>query len=268
MYTAANASVVAQAKVDTIANNLANVNTPGFKRTLLQVQSLPTTELYRIQNDPGKLANMRTSGVPVQVPVGPLGFGSEVYDTPAIFDQGPMQATGNPLDVALSGTGFFAVRNAQTGAISYTRDGSFVQNAQGQLLTMTGDAVLDANGAAITLQPQSTVSIDRAGTITTTTNQGGVPQTAQAGKLGIYEFGNLTALRPQGASKFIDAGAQPQPAANTTVLQGKLEQSNASVVGSIVDLIVNQRWFDANNKMIQTQDAEVGNAINVVGKSS
>lgn len=260
MYTAASGAIVAQANVDVIANNLANVNTAGFKRTLMQIESSAKTELFRNQTDPGMASNARTPGVSAHVSIGALGFGSKIYDTPAIFDQGAIAQTGNKLDVALAGPGFFAVRDGVTGGVRYTRDGSFIKNAQGGLVTSNGDPVLGANGQPIVLQQQGDVAIDTAGNV----QSNGAP----AGKIAVFEFRNLAALRPEGANKFIDSGAIPQVATNTTVLQGAQEKSNGDVVRSMVDLITNERWFDANEKAIQTQDDSVVQAINVVGKNS
>jgi flagellar basal body rod protein FlgG len=191
--------------------------------------------------------------------IGGLGSGSHVFDTPAIFDQGALQTTGNPLDVALQGSGFFAVRTPQ-GQLAYTRDGSFLRTAQNQLVTSSGAAVLDAQGNPITIPPQGDVQISRTGAITS----GGAP----VAQLGVFEFANLTNLRPQGGNTFIDAGAIPQAAAQTTVLQGSQEKSNADVVRSMVDLITNERWFDANENMVQQQDQLTSLAVGTVGRST
>lgn len=259
LYTAAAGSVVAQSNVDVIANNLANVNTSGFKRTLMQIESVPKMALFRDQVDPGHAPGSRNDGVAVRTPVGALGFGSRIYDTPAVFEQGPIQQTGNVMDFALSGPGFFAVRDA-TGATRYTRAGSFVQNAQNRIVTTDGDAVLGANGQPLTLQPQKTLSVDKQGNV--------FSDGAPVGQLAVFEFKNLTTLRPQGADKFINSGAAPVRATQTTVLQGAQEKSNAAVIPAMVGLIANERWFDVNQKMIQTQDDEVGQAIQTVGKSA
>ncbi len=143
MYSSTSGALVAQAAVDTIANNLANVNTAGFKRTLLQVQSQPERELFRFQTDPGRVPNARVDGVATQQSIGTLGTGAQVYDTPADFQQGPIAATGNDLDVALSGPGFFALR-AGNGALRYTRDGTFLRDGNGFLTAQNGDRVLGA----------------------------------------------------------------------------------------------------------------------------
>ncbi len=280
LYTAATGAIVAQANVDVIANNLANVNTAGFKRTLMQVESSPTVTISRDQTDPGKSDDGRTNGVPTRTTVGQLGFGARIYDTPTIFEQGPIEETGNSMDVALSGPGFFAVRDA-AGNIGYTRGGSFVQNAQNQLVTSDGDAVMGSNGQPVSLAAGN-VTLDLQGNVSQNGKpagklavvavkidpRGGVTANGvPSGQLAVYEFKNLTNLRPQGGDKFVNSGDAPQPATQTTVLQGAQEKSNANVVSSMVALIANERWFDANQKMIQTQDTEVNAAITTIGKT-
>ena len=259
MYTAVSGALVAQSAVDVIANNLANVNTAGFKRALLQVQAQPQSEIDRYQTDPGKAPNARIPGIPAVAYVGTMGSGAQVYDTPAIFEQGAIASTGNDLDVALSGPGFFAVRNA-AGAVRYTRDGAFQRDANGYLTAQNGDRVLDRSGAAIVLPAQGQIQIGRDGAVTS----GG----AQLAQLNVVEFANPNALRPEGDSRFVDTGAAGARAAtNTTALQGSLESSNANVVRSMVDLIANERWFDANEKVIQTEDDATGVAISTVGRT-
>jgi flagellar basal-body rod protein FlgF len=255
MYTAASGALVAQSAVDTIANNLANVNTAGFKRTLLQVQAQPHRDLYRFQTDPGK----NPAGVPAQVPIGALGSGAQVFDTPADFSQGLISVTGNDLDVALSGPGFFAIR-AGNGALRYTRDGAFVRDQNGYLTAQNGDRVLGRGGAPVVLPQSGKVGIAADGAISV---DGQIYD-----RLNVVEFANTANLRPEGSNRFVDAGAGVAAARNTSTLQGSLEKSNADVVRSMVDLIANQRWFDANEKSIQTQDDAVGQAVQTVGRTN
>ncbi|MGZ3496508.1 MAG: flagellar basal-body rod protein FlgF [Vulcanimicrobiaceae bacterium] len=257
LYTAAAGALVAQSQADVIANNLANVDTSGFKQTLLQVQSAPEMNLYRFQTDPGQDSSKRTPGVSVAQPIGALGTGAEVYDTPAVFGQGALEHTGNDLDLAIQGNAFFATQTPQ--GIRYTRDGQFARDPQGYLVTMDGSRVLGHNGAIIL--PQGGVQVGQDGTIT---------QNGRAiDQLRIAQFANLTALRPEGDNRFVDTGAaRPTPSTASTVNQGFLEKSNANVVRSMVDLITAQRWFEANEKVIQTQDQEAGLAISAVGRSS
>ena len=255
MYTAASGALVAQSAVDTIANNLANVNTNGFKRSLLQVQSQPLVGLYRIQTDPAV-----NGGAPTRVSIGALGTGAQVYDTPADFQQGLIATTGNDLDVALSGAGFFALRDGN-GALKYSRDGSFMRDQNGYLTASNGDRVLGAGGAPILLPASGKVGIGRDGTLTV--------DGRTYDRLNVVEFANVANLRPEGANRFADTGgAGPRAATNTTALQGSLEKSNADVVRSMVDLIANERWFQANEKSIQTQDDAVAQAVQTVGRST
>lgn len=262
LYTSASGALVAQANVDLIANNLANVNTGGFKRSLMQVGSVQTMPLYRVQTDPGQVPDSAVPGVPTITPVGPLGFGSQVLDTPTDFEQGTLEQTGNALDVAIQGKGFFAIQTPQ--GVRYTRDGNFERNAQGILVTQDGNLVLGQNGA-ITIPPDGTVQIDAHGAISV--QQAGQPAT-QIDQLQLTQFANPTMLRPQGNNLFVDVGAQPSPDAQSAVSQGMLEKSNADVVRSMVDLITNERWFDANEKSIATQDTANQQVIEQVGRVS
>jgi len=256
MYTAASGALVAQSAVDTIANNLANVNTAGFKRTLLQVQSQPERDVYRFQTDP---ARSGAAGVATQQLIGAMGTGAQVYDTPADYAQGTIAATGNDLDVALSGPGFFAVRDGN-GNVRYTRDGAFLRDQNGFLTAQNGSRVLGGNATPIVLPATGQVQIGRDGTVSV--------DGRAYDRLGVVEFANPAALRPEGANNFVDTGAGVRAATNTTALQGSLEKSNADVIRSMVDLIANERWFDANEKSIQTQDDAVGQAITTVGRTS
>ncbi|HET7814199.1 MAG TPA: flagellar basal-body rod protein FlgF [Candidatus Baltobacteraceae bacterium] len=244
LYTAASGALVAQAQADTIANNLANVNTTGFKRTLLQVQSARPMDVY--------LTAKSSSSY-----VGSLGTGAEVGDTPAVFEQGSLKSTGNPLDTALMGNGFFSVQTPA--GVRYTRDGQFARDNNGLLVTLDGNRVLGRNGP---------IQLGN-GDVTVAQNGDVMQNNRVVDTLRIVQFQNPTAVRPEGDSLFADTGAaNPQLDTATSVHQGFLENSNANVVRSMVDLITAQRWFDANQKVIQTQDTANGYAIANVGRSS
>jgi flagellar basal-body rod protein FlgG len=261
MYSAAAGALVAQASIDTIANNLANVDTTGFKRQLLQAESQPTLQVYRFQTDPGQVPENRLPGVPTQTPVGPLGLGAQIYGTPTIFEQGQISSNGNTLSFALSGPGFFAIRSARTGQTTYTRDGLFMRDANGNLATVDGNAVLDPNGQTIPLPALGKIEVDRRGNI----NVNGVV----TGQIGTFQFTNVQALQPQGAANYVaPPAAGVTPSTTTSVLQYAEEKSNGDVITSIVGLITNERWFDANEKSISTQDDATNQAIAIVGKSS
>lgn len=256
LYTAASGALVAESQADVISNNLANVNTNGFKRTLLQVQSAPEMGLFRRQMDPSG----NPGGAASNSFVGSLGFGSQVLDTPAVFEQGALAQTGNPLDMAIQGNAFFAIQTPQ--GVRYTRDGQFAQDPTGKLVTMDGNVVLGNNNTPVQLQPNGgPVQVDASGNVT----QNG----RLAGTISLVQFANLTQVRPEGDNRFVAMNAaQPsQATAGSTVHQGFLERSNANVVRSMVDLITAQRWFEANQKVMQEQDQANGWAIETVANS-
>jgi flagellar basal-body rod protein FlgF len=245
--------------IDVTANNIANANTLGFKRALLQVEAQPSREIFRYQTDPGRVPLNRLDGIPTQEAVGQLGNGAQIYDTPTNFEQGTISLTANDLDFALYGPGFFAVRDAQ-GAVRYTRDGSFVRTAGGLLATVAGDTVLDPQLQPIVLPAVGRIAGEQNGVLSVNS----VP----FGKLGVFQFRNINALRSLGSNRFTDNGAAGViPDNNTAVFQGAQEKSNFDVVRGIVDLITAQRWFDANEKVIQSQDDATGIAISQVGRT-
>jgi flagellar basal-body rod protein FlgF len=267
LYTAASGALVAESMADNVANNLANADTTGFKQALLQIQSSPTMDIYRIQTDPGTTPGNPLPGVSVAQAVGPLGSGSQVYDTPTNFEQGPLAATGNPYDLAISGSAnaFFTI--ATPNGIRYTRDGEFVPDSQGVLRTKDGNAVLGVNGQQIQI-PQN-VTANAAAPVVIGTD-GTIYQNGQsAGQIAITSFNSLLNVRPEGTNNFATTGnAGPAAATGVSVQQGFVEKSNGNVVRSMVDLINAERWFEANEKSAKTQDDATNTAISVVAKTS
>jgi flagellar basal-body rod protein FlgF len=221
--------------------------------------------IYRVQTDPGTTPGTTVPGKSVSDYVGQLGFGSYVYDTPADYQQGSLQQTDAPLDMAISGPGFFTIATAN--GIRYTRDGSFIRNANDQLVTKDGDLVLGTNGP-ITI-PDGKVSIGQNGTVNVQDPNVPSIEASTVGTLRITDFANLNGLRPEGSSLFVDSGvASPYADTTSTVTQGYVEQSNANVITNMVGLITSQQWFDANSKMIQTQDTLNSESISSVGQNS
>ncbi len=270
LYTSASGALVAQSMADNVASNLANVNTSGFKQTLLQVQSTPSLDIYRIQTDPGKTPGKSLPGRSVAQEVGLLGTGVQVYDTPTQFDQGGLQNTGNPLDVAISSNAnaFFTIQTPN--GVRYTRDGEFAEDGQGYLRTRDGNLVLSTQGQAIQLQPTGgPITIQSDGTIyQNSTSATAGSQSTAVGQLQLTQFNSLLNLRPEGANNFNPSGnAGPATATNVTLQQGYIESSNSNVVKSMVDLITAERWFDANEKSVKTQDDATNSAIAMVGKT-
>jgi flagellar basal-body rod protein FlgF len=261
LYTAASGALVAQSMADNVANNLANIDTSGFKQTLLQIQSAPTLDIYRIQTDPGQTPQHALAGHSVAPHVGSLGTGSSIYDTPEDFSQGALQETNNKYDLAITGSpnAFFTVQTPQ--GIRYTRDGQFTVDGNNNLTTLDGNLVLGQNNQPLTVLPAL-------GPVTIAPN-GQLSQAGQQfGQVQLTGFNNLLALRKEGDNNFVDTGnAQPGVAGvNAGMQQGFLEKSNGNVVRSMVDLITAERWFDANERSIKTQDDATNQVIGNVAR--
>jgi flagellar basal-body rod protein FlgG len=261
IYTAATGAIVAENNIDMIANNMANVSTIGFKRQLLQIEAQPMSDVYRWQSDPGTAVQTQgsLSAKSSQELIGQMGSGAQIYDTPTNFEQGTIELSGNDFDLAIYGQGFFAVRNGN-GAVRYTRDGSFVRNPNSTLTTIAGDAVLDTQGNPIQIPTQGKIAIDSQGALSTN----GVV----FAHVGVWDVANPRVVRSDGNNVFTDGGSQVTADTASAVVQGATEKSNSDVVRSIVDLIVAQRWFDANTKVIQTEDSATGLAISAVGNTT
>jgi len=238
IYIAGTGMLTQQSQLDVIANNLANVNTPGFKRSAV------TTEPFN-----GILMrNVTQGGAPA---IGEMPFGVELSGIRQIFEQGPINQTGNTMDLALVGEGYFVVRTPQGNR--YTRDGAFQLNGQGQLTTAGGNLVLGVNNQPIqvgagqfAVSPQGAVTVD-----------------GQArGQLQVVNL-NPNTIVPAGDS--LMQGTPAGAAANTQVRQGALEGSNVSTVTEMVSLIATTRSFEAAQKALTAEDEALGDAVNKVG---
>lgn len=255
LYTAASGMIAQQFNIDTISNNLANVNTTGFRKNQARFQDLVYQEL-------------RAPGSPVgasQIPVGQdVGLGVKVGASQKVFSQGTLIQTDNNLDVAIEGDGFFQVTQPD-GTTAYSRDGSFKRDANGSMVTADG----------LFLQPQITipanaasVAIGQDGTVTAQIPGSNTPQ--QLGQIQLVRFTNNAGLSPIGGHNlYTQTAASGPPIVSTpglngagTLQGGYLEQSNVAVVEEIVNMIVAQRAFEANSKAIQTSDQMLEVAVN------
>lgn len=236
-----------QTQMDTIANNLANVSTNGFKRSRAVFEDL----LYQTIRQPGAQSSQQT-----QIPSGlQIGTGVRPVAAERIHTQGNLQQTGNQLDVAINGSGFFQVLMPD-GTTGYTRDGSFQQNAQGQLVTASGFPIQPA----ITLPANATtVTIGQDGVISVT--QPGVAAPVQVGSLQLATFINPAGLQSQGQNLYQETASSGTP--STTVpgtngsgllSQNYVETSNVNVVEEMVNMIQTQRAYEINSKSITTSD--------------
>ena len=248
LYSAASGMTAQQTNVDNIANNLANANTIGYKMRRAEFQDL----LYQSLAQPGAAAGQQTV-----VPVGlQLGLGTRAASNEIIFTQGNFSQTGNPLDLVIQGNGFFQVRRP-TGDLAYTRSGSFQFDKNGTVVTADGDPLEPAitippNAQSITIAPDGTVSYSQPG------------QTAvqQAGQIQLALFQNPAGLNSIGHNLYqpTDASGEPTVASPGgqeglgSLLQGYTEQSNVSIVQEFINLIIAQRAYEANSKVVKAAD--------------
>jgi flagellar basal-body rod protein FlgG len=254
LYTAASGMKAQQFNVDTISNNLANANTSGFKKIRPEFQDL----LYLTIRQPVAPEEAGAAGSPLGLFIG-LGVKSSGSQT--IFEQGNLTPTGNPLDLAISGDGFFTVSQDDSGGVVfYTRDGSFKLDGNGNLVTSDGYFVLDDSGSSITLDSTQSIDIARDGTISNGT---------ETSVLGIVQFPNPAGLERVGHNLYsatAAAGEIIEPDEENpgyTVEQQYLESSNVQVVDEMVNLITAQRAYEINSKAITASDEMLSIAGNL-----
>jgi flagellar basal-body rod protein FlgG len=236
-----------QTEMAVISNNLANVNTTGFKQDRAVFEDL----LYQNQTQAGADTSQTT-----QAPSGmSIGTGVRVVSTEKDYSQGSLTQTGNPLDLAIQGQGFFQIQMPD-GTIAYSRDGTFQTNAQGQLVTSSG--YLLQPGITIPQGAQS-VTIGSDGTVSVTLAGQSAP--TQVGQLQLANFINPAGLAPIGGNLLEQSAASGSPQTGSpgtngfgTLSQGQLESSNVNVVEELVNMIQTQRAYEMNSKAINTVD--------------
>ena len=254
LYSAATGMEAQQLNLNTIANNLANVNTPGFKRSKIEFQDLLYQKPRASGSDSGG-GNLVPTGIEV-------GNGSRVAATSKVFTQGQLTQTGEKFDVAIQGDGFFEVQRAD-GTIGYTRDGSFKLNAQGQMVNVDGLPLIGG------FQPipagASAVNIAQNGEVTVQSASG-----TQSFRLTMTRFANPSGLRSLGGNLYEETAASGTPESGSpseagfgSIIQGYTEASNVNIVEEMVNLIVAQRAYEIHSKSIQTSDEMLQNVANM-----
>ncbi len=248
LYSAGSGMNAQQMNVDNIANNLANSNTVGFKMRRTQFQDL----LYQNFIQPGAAAGSQTI-----VPSGlQLGLGTRPVANEIIFSQGSFMATDNPLDLVIEGRGLFQVR-LPSGELAYTRAGTFHLDRDGNMVTTDGDPL----EPQITIPPEAeTVTIAADGTVSYL--QPGQTAAQLAGQIQLALFVNPAGMNSIGHSLFTPTDASGEPTVGNpggqeglgSLLQGYVEQSNVSVVEEFVNLILSQRAYEANAKVVRAAD--------------
>ncbi|MDX8390312.1 MAG: flagellar basal-body rod protein FlgG [Mariprofundaceae bacterium] len=256
LWTASTGMTAQSLNVDVISNNLANINTAGFKRGRANFQDL----MYQQVKTPGAEA----SAAGTQLPTGiQIGLGVRAAGVQSIFTEGSFQQTENPLDLAIEGRGFFQVL-LPDGEVSFSRAGAFSIDAQGQVVTHDGNIVqpgitIPGDALSIFVGADGTVSVAQPGAVTTV-----------VGQLELVDFSNPAGLTHLGRSLYQVSNASGQPTAGIpgsnglgTLAQGTLEMSNVNVVEEMVNLIAGQRAYEMNSKSLQAADEMLQTANNI-----
>jgi flagellar basal-body rod protein FlgG len=245
LYSAATGMESQQLNLDVISNNLANVNTTGFKKSNIEFQDL----LYDTTRLPGA-----DQGNGAQLPTGlSVGHGTRAVATTKVFTEGELTQTGNQLDLAIQGDGFFQV-TMPDGTLAYTRDGALKTNSQGQIVTSDGLTV--QSGFQPIPTGTTSVTISSSGQVTTTGASG-----TQTSQVTIVRFTNPAGLKSIGGNLYTETLASGTPESGNpgtsgfgTLQQGYLESSNVSVVQEMVNMITAQRAYEINSKAVQAAD--------------
>lgn len=242
---------------DSTANNVANVNTVGYKKQSLTFQNIYDANVIQKSAQTGE-----------NVSVGELSVGSRVQKLTYDFSQGALDKTGNPFDLAIQGDGFFKIQS-DNGDVSYTRNGSFTMNNNGNLVTKDGDYVLDDKGKRIKINTNDVVMhsindiiINEDGQIQLNNEQSRISMQ----KVGVYDFSNKEDMVCIGGSKFKPTAANTSQEVKPTkfsIAQGSLEMSNANVVNEMMRTISTSRNYEALSKLITASGDSLTNVMRV-----
>lgn len=254
LFTSYTSMVNEQHRMDVIANNLANVNTGGYKKEGATSQAFKDVFAYKIK-DASEAPNLPKR-------LGIMNMGVKIGENYTDYSEGPFKETGNPLDMAIDGDGFFAIEftnKAGETSVKYTRDGNFTLTQEGYLVTRDGDFVLNARGAHIKLRPELPFEVNARGEI--------YQEDAVVGQVGVTDFEDYNYLEHYGENYFVPVdGAVARRAEGYKIDAGYLETSNVSVVDEMVNMIAIQRHYEANQKVITTYDSSLEIAVNQIGK--
>ncbi|HVV60433.1 MAG TPA: flagellar basal-body rod protein FlgG [Pseudolabrys sp.] len=258
LTTAATGMMAMELNVQVIANNLANMTTTGYKRQRVEFQDLLYDHVSRIGTQTSAQGNILPVGID-------LGSGVKTVGTPRLMTQGTLSQTGGTLDVAIRGDGFFKVQMPD-GTYSYTRDGSFMMDAQGRIVTAQGNVVQPAitvpqNSTGLTINPQGQVSVIPQGQT----------QPTVLGQLTLTRFINQAGLLSIGDNMYQETPASGTPQDGLPSVdgagdlqQGNLEQSNVDSVSEITNLISAQRAYEMNSKVITAADQMLSTTSNLM----
>jgi flagellar basal-body rod protein FlgG len=239
--------MVLERQLDVVANNLANVNTNGFKKSRVEFEDL----VYQQVKAPGTPNTSSTES-----PIGlELGLGTRAVATARDFSSGNLETTNGPLDLAIEGAGFFQI-TMPDGSIAYSRAGAFHLNQDGQVVTAEGYPLQPA----ITIPKDATsISVSKQGVVSVAIAGQNAPQ--QVGTIELATFQNSAGLEALGSNFYKVTTASGEPTTTTpglegagTLAQGMLEQSNVSIVEEMINMILGQRAYEANSRVVRTSD--------------
>ena len=269
--TAANGMIAQQTRMDVVANNIANVNTTGFKKDTTLFKSFPTMLIRRMRdNGLHEFPLGSYDDFPV---VGRLGTGVEVNEVFTRHDQGSLRETGNQFDLAIEGKGFFSVMTER--GERYTRDGAFLLNKHGNLVNAAGHYLLGQNGP-ITVQ-KNNFMVDEKGIILINSdfsdrdvvdiNENGWENGIPVDKLKIVDFPVIRELKKEGHAFYRETkySGTPYEVDNYKIKRGFLESSNVNIVNEMVKMIEVQRTYEASQRSVLAHDSLLGKLINDVG---
>lgn len=250
LYTAVSGMISLENKQNTITNNMANANTTGYKSENLSVKSFD--EVY-IQNK-----DKIVGGTNVKNRLGSISLGAEIDTVETLFTQGALKDTGNMTDFAISGRGFFAVQRGNE--TLYTRDGNFLVSNDGYLMTTSGDRVLGSNRFTGEMEPIYVGNYDFGLDSSNNVVVGGI----STHTLALADFEDYGSLVKMGDNYF--SGENPIYNSVVTVGQGYLEASNVNITNEMVNMIMNQRGFETNQKFVTMIDESLSKAANEIGR--
>jgi flagellar basal-body rod protein FlgG len=264
LYTSASGMNAELTKQETIANNIANVNTAGYKKDQALFSAFPTVLVHRINDrlqafPPVSIPKVFVESQPAPL-LGELGHGTSLDGIVTDYSNGSYVRTDGKLDLAIEGNAFFTLE-LKDGNRGYTRAGSFTLNEEGKLSTPAGDLVLGSRNAPIEIHGKD-VLVDAKGRV--------LVDGAEVDHLMLTSFEKSNDLVKRGESVYLSAdeqGLSTEPSKmNAVVRQGYVEQANVTVIKEMVDMISVLRAYEANQKAIQEQDATLNQAVNEVGK--
>lgn len=247
LYTSASSMMATRRNLDIVSNNLANSSTTGYKKDNGIKRSFPEMLIERIEK--GK--NPRE--------LGGIGTGVHLDGNYTDFTEGSLRSTGNDLDFAIQGGGFFVVDTPD--GRRYTRNGEFTLNQEGELVTHTGYPVLNQEDEVINLEAgnEGEINVDGDGNIY-------IGDELQEEQIQLADFDDYRVLDKEGENLYSRGEAEEQPADNSQILQGSLEGSNVKIVEEMSKMIETNRLYESNQKVIQTMDNTLDKSVNQVGR--